>query len=258
LNFTLVTSLGDIDLLGEIPGGVAPPATAWPRMRDGREIAPTISQMVFRDRLHAARLLAEELIRRGVGRDALVLGLPRGGVPMARVVADALVAQVDVLLVRKLGVPFQPELAFGAVAEGGVRVLDRAIMDECGITPRQVEQAVAREQDEIARRSHLFRGPRGPAEVKGREVIVVDDGLATGSTMLAAVRALRAQGARRVVVAVPVGSAQACDLLGEAADEVVCLSTPTPFDAVGNWYRDFTQVTDKEAMAALAGPLVRP
>jgi putative phosphoribosyl transferase len=121
-----------------------------------------------------------------------------------------------------------------------------------------VEQAVAREQDELARRSRLFRGSHRPAEVRGRDVIVVDDGLATGSTMLAVVRALRAQAAGRVVVAVPVGSSQACDHLREIADEVVCLSTPQRFDAVGTWYRDFTQVTDQEAMAALAGPPVRP
>lgn len=214
--------------------------------------------MVFHDRIHAARLLAEELLRRGTWHDPLVLGLPRGGVPMARVVADALGAPVDVLLVRKLGVPFQPELAFGAIAEGGVRVLDPALIDECGITPRQLEQTVAREQDEIARRSRLFRGAQRPAQVTGREVIVVDDGLATGSTMLAAVRALRAQQARRVVVAVPVGSVEACERLREIADEVVCLSMPRPFDAVGNWYRDFTQVTDQEAKSALTGSTVRP
>jgi putative phosphoribosyl transferase len=207
--------------------------------------------MVFRDRVHAGRLLGEELARRGKYKNPLVLGLPRGGLPVARVVADALHAPLDVLLVRKLGVPWQPELAFGAIAEGGVRVLDRAIMNECGITPRQVELAVAREQDEVVRRSRLFRGRDRAPEVTSREVIVVDDGLATGSTMAAAVRALRARGASRIVVAVPVGSVEACERLQETADEVVCLSKPRPFEAVGNWYRDFTQVTTEEARAEL-------
>lgn len=210
--------------------------------------------MMFRDRLHAAGLLADRLSAYRGRPGVLVVGLPRGGVPMARAIADALGAPVDVLLVRKLGVPSQPELAFGAVAEGGVRVLDSRVMEECGVTPRQVERAAAREQEEIARRVRLFRGGRRPAVVKGREVIVVDDGLATGSTMLAAVRALRAQSPRRIVVAVPVGSAQACELLREAADKVLCLSIPDNFEAVGNWYRDFSQVTDVEVQAALAGP----
>jgi putative phosphoribosyl transferase len=214
--------------------------------------------MIFRDRLHAAHLLAQELASREVSPDALVLGLPRGGVPMARAIADALGAPVDVLLVRKLGVPAQPELAFGAIAENGARVLDRAIMDESGVTPRQVEQIAAREQDEIARRARLLRGRRPAPVLKGREVIVVDDGLATGSTMTAAVRALRAQGVRRIVVAVPVGSAEACERMLVIADELVCLSIPKHFEAVGTWYRDFSQVTDEEAKAALAGPPVSP
>lgn len=213
--------------------------------------------MVFQDRLQAARLLAEKLVGREPRFNGLVLGLPRGGVPMARVIADALGVPVDVLVVRKLGVPFQPELAFGALAEGGVRVLDPTIMEECQITPREVEQAVMREQHEITRRSRLFRDSRQPPDVKGRDVIVVDDGLATGSTMLAAVGALRAQHARRIIIAVPVGSAEACARLGGAADELVCLSMPEPFEAVGNWYRDFTQVPDEEAREALTGSATR-
>jgi putative phosphoribosyl transferase len=206
---------------------------------------------MFRDRTHAALLLAEKLASLRGQAGVLVLGLPRGGVPMARIVADALGAPMDVVLVRKLGVPWQPELAFGAIAEGGVRVLDSEVMRECGLDPRQVEKVAAHEQKEIVRRSSLFRGAQPPAEVRGREVIVVDDGLATGSTMLAAVRALRTHAPRRIVVAVPVGSVQACGLLREAADEVVCLSCPEPLEAVGNWYDDFTQVTDQEVKAAL-------
>jgi predicted phosphoribosyltransferase len=133
-----------------------------------------------------------------------------------------------------------------------VRVLDSGVMRECELVPGQVEEVAAREQKEIARRSRLFRGGQPPAEVRGHEVIVVDDGLATGSTMLAAVRALRTREPLRIVVAVPVGSEQACALLREAADEVVCLSCPEPLEAVGNWYVDFTQVTDEEVKAALA------
>jgi predicted phosphoribosyltransferase len=171
---------------------------------------------------------------------------------MARVIADALCAQVDVLLVRKLGVPSQPELAFGAIAEGGVRVLDLGIMDECGVTPRDVERDVARGQEEIARRARLYRGVHRAPEVKGRDVIVVDDGLATGATMMAAVRALRAQAPSRIIVAVPVGSAEACARLRKATDEVVCLTIPESFEAVGNWYCNFSQITDHEVKAALA------
>lgn len=164
--------------------------------------------MIFRDRPDAARLLAEKLEAYRDQPGVLVLGLPRGGVPMARIVADALSAPVDILLVRKLGVPSQPELAFGAIAEGGVQVLDPAAIEQCRVHPRDVEHTIAREQKEIARRAILFRGAHRPPNVQGRDVIVVDDGLATGSTMLAAVRALRIQKPHRIVVAVPVGSGE--------------------------------------------------
>jgi putative phosphoribosyl transferase len=214
--------------------------------------------MIFRDRADAARLLAERLEAYRGQPAVLVLGLPRGGVPMARIVADALSAPVDILLVRKLGVPSQPELAFGAIAEDGVQVLDPIVIEECRVHPRDVERTIAREQQEIARRAILFRGAHRPPNVRGRDVIVVDDGLATGSTMLAAVRALRTQKPHRMVVAVPVGSGEACRRVQDAADEVVCLSTPEHFEAVGNWYCDFEQVTDDEVKAALTAPAVQP
>ncbi|MGH9646754.1 MAG: phosphoribosyltransferase [Bryobacteraceae bacterium] len=213
--------------------------------------------MMFRNRVEAGRLLAQALVEY-VGRlNVVVLGLPRGGVPVARIVADFLGAPLDVFLVRKLGVPWQPELGFGAIAETpvtgpSVRVIDQGLVQECGLTPKDIDAIAAREQREIDRRSRLYRGTRSMIEVRGKEVIIVDDGLATGSTMLAAVRALRHQGARRIVVAVPVGPASTCGAMRREADEVVCLSTPEPFEAVGAWYEDFTQVSDREVQEALS------
>lgn len=176
---------------------------------------------------------------------------------MARIVADFLGAPMDVFLVRKLGVPWQPELGFGAIAETAgtdapVRVIDQGLVRECELTPRVIEEIAAREQREIDRRSRLYRGTRSLVDIHGREVIIVDDGLATGSTMLAAVRALRHQGAKRIMVAVAVGPLDTCDALRREADEVVCLSSPEPFYSVGTWYEDFTQVTDREVQQALS------
>ena len=213
--------------------------------------------MMFRNRVEAGRLLAQALVEY-VGRPNLVvLGLPRGGVPVARIVADFLGAPMDVFLVRKLGVPWQPELGFGAIAETAgtdppVRVIDQGLVRECELTPKVIEEIAAREQREIDRRSRLYRGTRSLVEIHGKEVIIVDDGLATGSTMLAAVRALRHQGAKRIVVAVPVGPPITCDAMRREADEVVCLSSPEPFEAVGAWYEDFTQVSDREVQNALS------
>ena len=217
--------------------------------------------MMYRNREEAGRLLAQELAKYEGRPDLVVLGLPRGGVPVARIVADFLGAPMDVFLVRKLGVPWQPELGFGAIAETPgsdppVRVIDSGLVRECELTPESIEDIAAREQREIERRSRVYRGDHTLIEVKGREVIIVDDGLATGSTMLAAVRALRQQKARRIIVAAPVGPPATCDSLRREADEVVCLSSPEPFISVGNWYEDFTQVTDREVQKALA-PAVR-
>lgn len=184
--------------------------------------------------------------------DVTVLALPRGGVPVARAVADALHAPLDVLLVRKLGVPWQPELAFGAIAEGDSRVVNESFVQSCGLRPEQVDQVIAEEQAELARRSGAFRGDRAPADVKNRTILVVDDGLATGSTMQAAVRALRRRGAGQIIVAVPVGPPSTCALIRAEADEVVCLEQPEPFDAVGVWYVDFHQMTDEEVRSILA------
>jgi predicted phosphoribosyltransferase len=201
--------------------------------------------MLFRNRIEAGRLLAQALAKYEGRPNLVVLGLPRGGVPVARIVADFLGAPLDVFLVRKLGVPWQPELAFGAITET-VRVIDAGLVRECELTPGVIDEIAAREQREIDRRSRLYRGTRSLVDIHGREVIIVDDGLATGSTMLAAVRALRQQGAKRILVAVPVGPPGTCDALRREADEVVCLSSPEPFYSVGTWYEDFTQVSDRE------------
>lgn len=186
------------------------------------------------------------------------MALPRGGVAVAREIADQLGVELDVCLVRKLGVPWQPELAFGAVAEGGIRVLDAELVKRCRLRPEEIERMSERAEQEIERQRPLYRGARPAAEVKGRTVIVVDDGLATGSTMLAAVRALRAKGAARVVVAAPVAPPSTCEALRAVADEVVCLETPEPFVSVGSWYEDFRQVEDEEVRTALEAAAGRP
>jgi len=206
---------------------------------------------MFRNRDEAGRLLAQALAEYAAKPNLVVLGLPRGGVPMARIVANFLGAPMDVFLVRKLGVPWQPELGFGAIAET-VRVLDDELIRECGLTPKMIEEVVTREQHEIDRRSRLYRGRRSLVDIRDQEVIIVDDGLATGSTMLAAVRALRHQGAKRIVVAVPVGPRNTCDAMRREADQVVCLSFPEPFCSVGTWYEDFTQVSDRQVQNALS------
>lgn len=207
----------------------------------------------FRDRAEAGRLLGRELAARlGVLNDAIVLALPRGGVPVGSEVAKALGVPLDVFIVRKLGVPGHEELAMGAIASSGVRVLNREVLDYARITPQQLDAVAVREERELARREAEYRGDRGPLDVRGRTVIIVHDGLATGSTMRAAIQALRAMEPKRVIVAVPVGAAQTCDNFRSIVDEIVCLRTPEPFDAVGLWYDDFTQTTDAEVHALLS------
>ena len=206
----------------------------------------------FRDRAHAGRVLAGRLAHLTGRDDVVVLGLPRGGIPVAHEVARALGAPLDVVLARKLGVPGQPELAMGAVAGGGVRVLNQAVIDAVGVAPAAIEEAVRREEAELARRDRAYRGDRPQPAVAGRVVVVVDDGLATGATMLAALAALRAQSPARLVSAVPVGAAETCRALAAHADEVVCVTVPRSFRAVGEWYDDFTQTTDDDIRALLA------
>src|SRR2546428_1780968 len=199
----------------------------------------------FRDRSEAGRALAAEL-RRYAGRDdVLVFALPRGGVPVAHEVARALEAPLDVFLVRKLGVPGHEEYAMGAIDEGGAMVLSEDVIRELHIPQRAVEATVQKERAELERRARLYRsGP--PPQVRGRTVILVDDGLATGSSMRAAVAALRSLDPARIVVAVPVAARETCETLRQEADEVVCARTPEPFYAVGLWYEDFEQTSDEE------------
>ena len=209
-------------------------------------------QRVFADRVEAGRALATALEARRGAADTIVLGLPRGGVPVAYEIATALALPLDVLVVRKLGLPWQPELAMGAIASGGALVLNEEVVRHLGGRDEAFEAVRAREQAELARRERDYRGDRPPLVMRNRTGILVDDGLATGATMEAAVRSLQALEARRVVVAVPVASPEARDRIAALADEVVCLATPTLFSAVGQWYRDFGQTSDDEVRDLLA------
>src|SRR4051794_38932474 len=206
----------------------------------------------FRDRAEAGRLLAERLHQYAGRDDVAVLGLPRGGVPVAFEVARALGAPLDVFLVRKLGVPRHEELAFGAIATGGTRVLNEEVVESLGIPLEWIEAIDAKERRELERRDRAYRGERPPPDLAGRTVILVDDGLATGSTMLAAVRAVREDDPAKVVVAVPIADPEVCAGLEAVADEVVCASTQRPMRAVGAWYDDFSQTTDDEVRELVA------
>src|SRR3979411_2170298 len=207
---------------------------------------------LFRDRREAGRLLAAKLADYANRPDVIVLALPRGGVPVAYEVATALDVPLDVFVVRKLGVPGYEELAMGAVATGGVRVLNDQLVERLGIPESLIDAVAARERQELARRERLYRGNRPPPDVRGRTVILVDSGRATGATMYAAIEALRQQNPARIVVAVPTASPETCEEMKARADDVICAITPEPFEAVGRWYQDFSQTTDEEVGALLA------
>lgn len=211
---------------------------------------------IYRDRHEAGRVLAEQLVSYRDRPDVLVLGLARGGVPIAAEVASRLHAPLDVFVVRKLGVPQWQELAMGAVASGGGLVINEGLVNRLGIDEDTIVETIRHETAEVERREQAYRGGRPAPDVTGRTVILVDDGIATGATMLAAVRAVRA--ARRVVVAVPVGPPTVSAQLTEEADEVVCTNTPPRFEAVGQAFADFHQVSDDEVCRLLAEPTTEP
>jgi putative phosphoribosyl transferase len=205
----------------------------------------------FLDRYDAGRRLAAALSRYADQTDVLILALPRGGVPVAYEVARALHAPLDLFLVRKLGFPGHPELAMGAIATGGVRILDEELIRMYGVPAEMIEQVTAAEQRELQRRERLYRDDRPPPDVKDRTVILIDDGLATGSTMRAAVEALREEGAKKIVVAVPVAPPETCEALRAEVDDIICAVTPEPFRAVGVWYADFSETGDDEVREIL-------
>jgi putative phosphoribosyl transferase len=206
----------------------------------------------FRDRTDAGRQLAAQLLHYANRPDVLVLALPRGGVPVAFEVAQALDAPLDVFLVRKLGLPGHEELAMGALASGGVVVRNSEVVDRLGIPERVIADVAAREQRELERREHTYRDDRSAPDVRGKIVLLVDDGLATGATMRAAAAALHEQEPARIVVAVPTAAPETCDDLRHEVDDIICAITPEPFYAVGLWYEDFTQTTDDEVRDLLA------
>jgi len=211
-------------------------------------------ELPFRDRAEAGRLLGAQLATHNLPKDSIVLALPRGGVPVGFEVARALGLPLDVMVARKLGVPWQPELAMGAIASGGIQVLDEELIRQESISQQDVNAIAAREEQEAERREQLYRAGRSPLELQNRTVILVDDGLATGSTMLAAVKCVKSLKPSAVIVAVPVASQQACAHLRKEADQCVCLAVPRPFRAVGEWYQDFRQTSDGEVRDLLRQP----
>jgi putative phosphoribosyl transferase len=209
------------------------------------------SQFRFADKNQAGVLLAQRLQQYAGQPDVIVLALPRGGVPVGFAIAQALRLPLDILLVRKLGMPGHEEFAIGAIATGGFSVVQTDLLARFGIEASTLDVIVRREQREIERRETLYRAGRPPLPLAGRTVIVVDDGLATGATMQVAIKAVREQHPERVIIAVPVASIEACRELGAQVDDIVCLQTPDPFHAVGAWYQDFTQTTDDEVIDLL-------
>jgi putative phosphoribosyl transferase len=212
---------------------------------------PQVSSAPFQDRIEAGVQLAERLLQFRDRDDVVILALPRGGVPVAHQLARVLGLPFDVFVVRKLGVPGHEELAMGAIATGGIRVLNEDVVIPLGIPSTVVDSVARSEQIELERREQLYRGQRAPIGLTNKTVILVDDGLATGSTMRAAVRAVRQQQPSRVIVAVPVGAPSTCADLARESDEVICVRTPDPFVAVGLWYRDFAPTSDHEVRELL-------
>jgi putative phosphoribosyl transferase len=205
----------------------------------------------IRNREEAGNKLADRLAAYKERQDVLVLALPRGGVPVAAPIARALKAPLDVFIVRKLGVPGHQELAMGAIASGGVRVMNMDVVRSLGISEEQIEKVADAEQRELTRRENQYRGNRDFPEISGKTVILVDDGVATGATMRAAIKALREGGAQKLVVAVPVAPPDTCEVLSREVDELVCPFRPSPFHAIGLWYEDFPQVSDETVVRIL-------
>jgi predicted phosphoribosyltransferase len=212
----------------------------------------TMMQPLFQDRFDAGRKLASKLRDYGARTDVVVLALPRGGVPVAFEVAKALGAPLDIFLVRKLGVPGHEELAMGAIASGGVRVLNEAVIEALEIPHSVIDAVAKREQQELARREQAYRAGRPMLDLRGKTAILVDDGLATGATMAAAISGVRAQGAAKIVVAVPTAAPETCEAFERSVDAIVCAETPQPFFGVGMWYANFEQTSDEEVRALLA------
>jgi len=205
----------------------------------------------FKDRKTAGQLLAQKLQKYASVSDLLILGLPRGGVVVAYEVAMALRAPLDVFLVRKLGVPYQPELAMGAIAEGGVLLVNEEVVNYLSISKDTIDEVVNVELEELHRREKMYRNNGSSPQIAGHQLIVVDDGLATGATMKAAVKAIKSRNPKKIIVAIPVGAPQTCREIQQEVDELVCLMSPEPFSAVGNWFDNFDQTTDQEVRELL-------
>lgn len=216
-----------------------------------REEGEDLEVLPFEDRAEAGRILAGRLSAHCSRSDVVVLGLPRGGVPVASVIARALHIPLDVFVVAKLGTPWEPELAMGAVAEGGVQVLDLSLVEALGVSEAEVKEATAKGWIELEARESFYRGSRPPPELKAKTIILVDDGIATGCSILAAIAAVRRRSFARVVVAVPVAPASGCSAIRMEADEVVSVAEPEMFLAVSEWYRNFAQVSDEDVRRLL-------
>jgi putative phosphoribosyl transferase len=250
---------GPVSVFGEASSGLLKRCSSDYRALAGRllecrllwlKMEARVLPIPFTDRVEAGRLLGAELVSRRVGANPIVLALPRGGVVIAAAAADALNAPLDIVVVRKLGVPWEPELAMGAIA-GGTRVLDREVIRQLGISAAEVHRVILRETLEMARREAAYREGRPALELRDKTVILVDDGVATGATMAAAARQVRSLEPRKVVVAAPVASSQAAERIAPEADECVWLALPEPFLAVGQWYDDFREITETEVRSLL-------